>query len=136
MATTVYEPAVHRLNIYHGENFQLHFGYYNPDASGNPDYTAPIDLTGCEAEFKVWEPSTDNVLLVVDSATSSDIVLGGTAGTIDINIPAATVNAIQTTEEAAIPEYRWSFQVTFPDGTEDIWIYGPCFVIESWVPSA
>lgn len=136
MATTVYEPAVYRLNVYHGENFQLHLGYYNPDASGNPDYSSPIDLTGCEAEFKIWEPSTDNVLLDVNSTTSSNIVLGGAAGTIDIDIPSGTINAIEVTEATTVPAYRWSFQVTFTDGTEDIWLYGPCFVIESWVSSA
>jgi len=32
MAVT-HEPAIYRLNIYHGENLQMHFGYFNPDAS-------------------------------------------------------------------------------------------------------
>lgn len=134
MAVT-HEPAIYRLNIYHGENLQMHFGYFNPDASGRPDYNSPVDLTGCSAELKVWEPETNNVLLNKSTETSLDIVLGGAEGTIDVDIPSSEINAITATENAESPEYRWSLQITFADGTADIWMYGPCFVVESWVPS-
>jgi hypothetical protein len=134
MMATVHEPAVYLLKVYHGENLQLHLTYYNPDASGNPDYSSPVDLTGCNAGLKIWRPDTDAILLDVDSATSPNIVLGGAGGTIDVDIPSTAIDAIVITKDAGIPEYRWSFRVSWADGTKDIWMYGPCLVIESWVP--
>ena len=70
-----------------GEDFGM--TVFWKDATGNS-----VDLTGFSAEMMIRQNIDDIYPLVTISSPSSGIVLGGTAGTVAITIPASITSAL------------------------------------------
>lgn len=82
-------PGTYNLSIYQNATYAMTFIWYAGGcACGTAGSTpAPVDLTGYTATLQIRPYAlAPNVLF----DASSDITLGGTAGTIALDIPAAT----------------------------------------------
>lgn len=121
------KPAKIQLQIYQGATFTKRFrwGSYpypvterngvivNP-ATGRPvpstDYV-PINLTGWTARMQARRKVDDPVVLFNRTTENGGIVLGGTAGTVDI-----VMDAVKTSEF----DWKngvWDLELVAPDGT-------------------
>lgn len=110
-----FPPETHALSLVPGATFQLRIVIYN-DTAG----TVPKDLTGYSAQMVVH--SADGVPLLTVTNTDA-ITLGGTDGTIDIEIEADNTATID-----------WSYglyylSITSPDEIVDIILRGPLKII-------
>ena len=77
-------PATYNITAYQGATFKLNMTY-------KIDNTA-VNLTGYTAAMQVREtPSAPEAIISITSGTG--ITLGGTAGTVEINIPASTMGS-------------------------------------------
>ncbi len=75
--------GTHNITIEQGAEFLLELTWNDEDGD-------PIDITGWSAALMVRQNYADATPLVSISSATSAITLGGTAGTIAIDIPAAT----------------------------------------------
>ncbi len=121
-------PVKYRLKVFKGANLQLSFTY--KDVDGNP-----VNLTDCtvEMEIRPARGGSDTPLLEASSAgTSPCITLGGAAGTISVDVPYGSLDAIPPTGDGQdSDEYYWDMVLQYADGTtREILFYGPCDVIE------
>lgn len=77
----------------------------------------PVDLTGCQARMQVRAKMDTDVLLEL-TTENSRIVLGGVAGTIQLEVSAADTNAI--TWKGGI----YDLEIVFADGRVRRLLYG------------
>jgi hypothetical protein len=97
-----------------GTTFRLRltWGTRGPDGpGGTPTLGGPYDLTGCTARMQVRPRAGGDVLLTLASG-GGGLVLGGTAGTIDIVITDEQTDAI------TVKRAKYDLKVTFPGGDE------------------
>lgn len=87
------------LQVNQGETFTKVFTYKNPDGS-------LIDLTGYSARMQVRTNYEAPTFLLELTTANGGIVIGGTAGTITINITPAQTLAIAITSLVGIPPYQ------------------------------
>ena len=87
--------GTYTFTVIEGEDFTPALTWIQPDG-----YT-PVDLTGWAAQF-IADDGDGNPLLMVTTtpSASGSVTLGGTAGTIQINIPAAVIAAASFTPAA------------------------------------
>jgi hypothetical protein len=78
---------VYNITIDQGADFVLPLTYLNPNQT-------PVNITGWSAEMMVRQTYSDNTPLVSLSSQSNGITLGGTAGTITIDIPASQTEVL------------------------------------------
>lgn len=88
--------------------------------SGTP--LVPVDLTGCTARMQFREEIASAEPLITLTTENNGIVLGGTAGTIELVITATATAAITWTEAV------YDLEIVFASG--DVWrlVYGPVTV--------
>jgi hypothetical protein len=121
------------LNLYirAGDTFAQTWTISNPSAEGPSTPGTPVDLTGCSAEMVI--EALYNVAPVYtlssDSATANGgtLTLGGTAGTVAINIPSA--------DTALLANGAYSFRITFSDASVQTFAAGSVFIereVEAW----
>jgi hypothetical protein len=75
-------PGTYNITAYQGATYKLSLSWTVGDA--------PVDLTNYTAAMQVRE-STASADAILDLSTGEGITLGGTAGTIEINVPAQTM---------------------------------------------
>jgi len=75
-------PGTYNITAYQGATYKLSLSYTVADA--------PVNLTNYTAAMQVRE-STSSPSTILDLSTDSGITLGGTAGTIEINVSAETM---------------------------------------------
>ena len=75
----------HDITIEQGANFKRTLSWKDSAA-------APVNLTGYTVKMNIKGKKSDSSALYSDAGTH--ITLGGTAGTVDVNIPAATTGAL------------------------------------------
>jgi len=87
--------GTYTFTVIEGEDFTPALTWIQPDG-----YT-PVNLTGWAAQF-IADDSDGNPLLMVTTtpSASGSVTLGGTAGTVQINIPAAVIAAASFTPAA------------------------------------
>lgn len=110
-----FPPETHALSLVPGATFQLRIVIYN-DADG----TVPKDLTGFSAQMVVHEQDGTPLLTITNTDA---ITLGGTDGTIDIEIEATNTATITW------PYGLYYLSIESPDGIVDIILRGPLKVI-------
>lgn len=98
-------PAKRKLTVIKGATF-------------NPGWTwtaagVPVDLTGCTARMAVKE-DVDMPLLLELTTENGGIILGGTAGTIDLFV-GATVTTDFTWEGGI-----WQLEIQYPAGPDHV----------------
>ncbi|SOE35305.1 hypothetical protein [Delftia acidovorans] len=81
------KPATLKLQIYQGATFRRRLRWLNPDKT-------PIDLTGCTARMQVREEVESTAVLLELTTENDRLVLGGTAGTVDLLVDASTTATI------------------------------------------
>lgn len=103
------EPARLNFSFWKGTTFQKRLTYHQGDVD-----SGPVDLTGFAAELVI----KDNIgTLLTLSDTNSGIVLGGSAGTIDLIIPFASTSVSWRTAS-------YTLTLTAPSGSKDILLFG------------
>lgn len=80
------EPAKHSFAIYQGATFYKRITYKINGATQN--------LTGFSASLPIKDKASGTTLLTLDTSTNGGIVLGGSAGFIDLTIAAATTTSL------------------------------------------
>ena len=73
-------PMTYNITIYQGATFRLPLTW----SSGTP--AAAVDLTGCTARMQIRSTITSPTALLELTTVSGGIVLGGTAGTVEVVI--------------------------------------------------
>ena len=96
-------PAKLKFTIYQGATFRRRLSWRT--VSG-----APINLTGCTARMQVREDIDAPAVLLELSTDNGRIVLGGTAGTVDLLVDAVTTAAIAW--ESGV----WDLEIAHPGG--------------------
>ena len=99
------KPAKHNITIYQGATLRDMTTW----KSGNP--ATPVDLTGCTARMQARAKITDTSTLLSLTTENGGIVLGGTAGTVAINMSASDTAAI--TWKSAV----YDLEIVFADTT-------------------
>lgn len=97
------------MSFWKGSTFQKRFTFRQ-----NDEDSTPVDLTGFNAEL-IIKDSTGPVLTL---ASGSGLVLGGTAGTIDVNI---------TSTQTAATVWRtatYTLSITSPTSVKDFLLFG------------
>jgi hypothetical protein len=97
------KPANLKLQIYQGATFRKRLRWLNPGQT-------PIDLTGCTARMQVREEVESTAVLLELTTENGRIVLGGTAGTVEMLVDADTTAAI-TWDGGA-----WDLEIVHPAG--------------------
>jgi len=98
------DPFKHNLKIYQGASFSNVTTWQ----TGTP--AAPVNLTGCTARMQARAKISDSATLLNLTTENGGIELGGTAGTVTINISAADTAAIQW--KGAV----YDLEIVFADG--------------------
>ena len=99
-------PLALTLSIWQGQTFN--------DALTMQDPTGlAINLTGYTAKLMARVDVTDALPQITWSTVTGEIVLGGTAGTITFNVPAATTNALISVEAVTV----WMYDLVLTSGT-------------------
>jgi hypothetical protein len=92
----------------------------------------PVDMTGWTAKLMIRELPADATALVSISTTpntSGSIVLGGTAGTIQVNITnLATSTLLPILNNALVAKFGFDMYLTDTLGEVRCWEYGPVTV--------
>lgn len=103
-------PGNWNLTIYKGGTF-----YYT--LAWTDQSNTPINLTGYSAKMMV-RPSVDSASAIITLSSGSGITLGGSAGTIALNIPSTTT--------ATLPAIMavYDLEVISPAGNVDFLIQG------------
>lgn len=107
-------PGTLNLSVRQGDTFARILTIFNADpadASGQTPGT-PVDLTGCVAEMQIV-PSFNaarpySLSSVAATANGGTIILGGAAGTVAIDIPAADTLTLNSGE--------YDLKLKFPNG--------------------
>ena len=99
------KPFPLNLKIYQGATFRNVTTWQ----TGKP--AAPVNLTGCTARMQVRAKITDSATLLNLTTENGGIELGGTAGTVTINISATDTAAI------AWKGGVYDLEIVFSDGT-------------------
>jgi hypothetical protein len=97
------KPANLKLQIYQGATFRKRLRWLNPGQT-------PIDLTGCAGRMQVREEVESTAVLLELTTENGRIVLGGTAGTVELLVDADTTTAI-TWDGGA-----WDLEIVHPGG--------------------
>lgn len=102
-----------------GATFVAEVTFVDPDAS-----SMPVDLTGCAARMQARAAvaDADPPLYSTDSGVGGHLVLGGTAGTVTLTIP-ATVTAAWTFTRAV-----FDLEVELPSGVVHRLVKGELFI--------
>lgn len=112
-------PYVWNATIYQGSSYRWRFTYRSPAGE-------PIDISDCEAEYVVSAAYGGERLLELTTGNGG-VVLGGVAGTIEINGPAEATGAIPVPAELGSPPIRpgvHQLDLRWPDGTVERLIRG------------
>lgn len=93
-----------KLDIDQGSDFSKHLTW----RAGEP--LAPVDLSGCTARMHARADLSSTEILLDLTTENGGIVLGGTAGTVEIVISAAQTEGITWTEAI------YDLEIVFPGG--------------------
>lgn len=99
------------LAIEQGATFRLAFTWCQSggvDGTGTPIAGTPYDLTGCSARMQIRKSYSTPVLVAI--VTDDGITLGGTDGTVTIDISAARTDALN------VKTGRYDLEIEFPSG--------------------
>lgn len=107
------QPAEKNFTIWKGATFRTRLQLLTGD-TGSPAQ----DLTGYTADCKITDPLNPAITLLELTDVNAGIILGGTAGTIDIVIDEAVTAAL--TWKGG----RYQLFITSPAGDTDILLYG------------
>jgi hypothetical protein len=99
--------ATYNISADQGSTFLLTITYGQPGAAT----PTPVDLTGFGARMQVRTAAGDPTALLDASTVNGFIVLGGPAGTININIPATLMTAL------AAGNYKYDLDIYSSDAT-------------------
>ena len=77
------------IEINQGATFNLAMVANTSDPSTTPPTVAPADLTGCTARMMIRKSYAAPTPLITLTTENGGLLLGGTAGTIDVTIAAA-----------------------------------------------
>lgn len=97
------KPANLKLQIYQGATFRKRLRWLNADQT-------PIDLTGCTARMQVREEVESTAVLLELTTENGRIVLGSTAGTVDLDVDPVTTAGITWGGGA------WDLEIIHPGG--------------------
>jgi len=107
VATIPRESSELNIEIDKGSTFRYTLDWCSVDSS---NVETPIDLTGATAELYIKEQISSMTNLVMLSTATSDIVLGGALGTIEIIISSAISSSFEFNSAV------YGLEVTFPNG--------------------
>lgn len=116
MTSTVFD-LVGKYAIEKGAPWALHFTRYAGPAK------TPVDLTGAAARLDIFDALASGPPLLTLSTASGEIVLGGAAGTVAIDLSVARGNEIT----ASNLRYRLWFTL---GGTDQLYLRGRLGLIE------
>jgi hypothetical protein len=108
-------PATYNISVYQGDTFTLQFTI---DTDG-----VLLDLTSYTAAMQV-RPFAASTTKILDLTSSSGITLGGVAGTVAVNVSAATMAA------AAVGRHVYDFELTSPSGIKTKILVGAFIIIQ------
>jgi hypothetical protein len=95
-------PGILNLTFSQGATWKLAMTYTNAEAE-------PIDLTSYTARMQA-RPSYESAQVVLNLTAGTGITLGGTAGTIDLLVPATTTATI------GAAQYVYDLEIESPSG--------------------
>ncbi len=105
-------PGQLNLVVQQGDTYTMQLTWTNPP-TGTQTTGTPVDLTGCTANMQVRQNYGEPVILALSSSqlttNGSGLSLGGTAGTITINITPADTQTLQSG--------LYDIEVEFPNGS-------------------
>jgi hypothetical protein len=128
-------PGTYNINIRQGDTCAEVIIITNPDPSDCSGHTpgTRVDLTGCVAEMQIVALyNTAPVYSLSSTAPTPNggiILLGGTAGTVTIKIPA--------TDTVNLNNGQYDLKIKFPDDTILTFVAGSIFVeqeVTTWTP--
>lgn len=82
-----------------------------------------VNLTGCTAKMQIRETFEASTALATVDTSGGGIVLGGTAGTITLNIPAATTATLTP------GTFVYDILLTWPSGAKQVIVRGTVMVL-------
>ena len=101
------------LNIDQGSDFSIKVTW----RTGEPP--TPVDLTGCTAEAQIREYLESPDTLIELTTSNGGITLGGTAGTVEINIAHGLTESVEWFSGV------YDLEVTFTNGAKKRLLAGP-----------
>lgn len=107
------QPAEKNFTIWKGATFRSRLQLLTGDLGSTPQ-----DLTGYTADCKIVDPLNPATVLLELSDVNAGIILGGTAGTIDLVIDEAVTAALTWRGG------KYQLFITSPAGDTDILLYG------------
>lgn len=109
-----YTPIMN-LRVQQGEPFRV-------TLTLSDDSGALLDLTGYTARMQIRTKVDSDAAIAEWSTTSSDLVLGGVAGTLAFSVATEHVNALSTTNTKE--DFVYDLFLTSPDGTPSMALAG------------
>lgn len=106
------EPGPYNLKIYRGRKYDTTFDL----GTGPPESSTPVNLTGATAAFNIYETRQTRIPTLTLTQTAG-ITLGGTAGTVRVQI------AKTTTESLPFVEGWYTLDIS-----DEPWLEGKCSV--------
>lgn len=103
-------PLALTLSIWQGQTFNDSLTIQAPSG-------APTDLTGYTARLMARTDVSDALPHITWGTTTGEIVLGGAAGTVTFNVPAATTAALLPTEDVTV--WLYDLVLTSPTGVAE-----------------
>jgi len=105
-----------RLQLVQGEDFHKRFTW----KTGTP--ALPVDLTGCTARMHMRASIDSPTVLLGLSTDDGTITLGGTAGTVDMDLTNVVTAAVSWTSAV------YDLEIVFPSGQVRRLLKGPVAV--------
>lgn len=102
-------PTEMPLTIYQGATFRQRWVWKSGPTLAEAEV---VDLTGCVARAAIREKYDDSVALLDMTTENGRIVLGGAAGTIDLELAAGATASLPYLKRGAL----WDMEVEWPDG--------------------
>lgn len=105
----IVDPIDMPLTIYQGATFRKSFTWNSGDTAAT---AIPVDLTGCTARAYIREKYASTTTLLAMTTENGHVTLGGTSGTIDLEVADEVTATLPTLKSAA----RWDLEIAWPDG--------------------
>jgi len=102
-------PVEMALTIYQGATFRQSFTWKSGPTATEAE---PVDLTGCVARAYIREKYDSPAPLLDMTTENGRIVLGGAAGTVDLELAADATATLPYLKRGA----RWDLEIEWPDG--------------------
>lgn len=102
-------PTEMPLTIYQGATFRQSFIWKSGPTIAEVEL---VDLTGCVARAAIREKYDDPAALLDMTTENGRIVLGGAAGTIDLELAAEATATLPYLKRGAL----WDLEIEWPDG--------------------